>query len=122
MARGTHCTHQTSTWSPLTLSICHIVASRLVPWCRRNQCNSCVYSQEVMADFILVYVANCWAVSCFLMVTKRWQSLGPILPAGLFAALWLEDCRPLPAVLTSCPMISISLDLVRNTWLATNLQ
>lgn len=117
-----HSTHQTSKWSPLTLSICHIMASRLVPWCRRKWCHSCVCSQEVMADFTLVSVANCWAVSCFLVVTNRWPSPGPILPAGLFTALWLEDCRPLPAVLTSCPMIFISLNLVISIWLANSLQ
>lgn len=103
IAHGTHCIHQTSKWSPMTLSICHIVASRLVPWCRRNQCHSCVCSQEVMAHFTLVSVATRWAVSCFLVGTNRWQSPGPILPVGLFTALWLDDSRPLPAVLTLMP-------------------
>jgi len=122
MAHSTHCTHQTSKWSPLTISICHIMASRLVPWCRRKRCHSCVCSQEVMAHFTFVSVPNCWAVSCFLVVTNRWPSPCPILAAGLFTALWLEDWRPIPADLPSCPVISISLNPIRSTWLANNLQ
>jgi hypothetical protein len=105
------------------LSICSIAASRLLSWHRRNWCQLSIARIWLIACFISMCLANHLSARCFLRCPKRWKSHCSGLQTSLVTVYVTTAGSHKPPTLTVavlCPVICISLDPLRSTWLASD--
>jgi hypothetical protein len=117
--------HQTSMLSPLAFKHLshHCTKACVRVWYKKSVPSVC--RLEVIVWFLSGSVANCLPARCFVRGSKKWKSLGSILPTGLvtgFRTMANRLWTSLATVPILCAVISISLDALWRAWLANDLQ